>query len=30
LLGIGLSSVQTHLERGLERLRAALRVSDHG
>jgi DNA-directed RNA polymerase specialized sigma24 family protein len=30
LLGIGLSSVQTHLERGLERLRAALRVDDHG
>ncbi len=29
LLGIGLSSVQTHLERGLERLRAAMRV-EHG
>jgi DNA-directed RNA polymerase specialized sigma24 family protein len=28
LLGIGLSSVQTHLERGLERLRVALGVSD--
>lgn len=28
LLGIGPSSVQTHLERGLERLRAALGVSD--
>ena len=28
LLGIGLSSVQTHLERGLERLRAALGAHD--
>jgi DNA-directed RNA polymerase specialized sigma24 family protein len=28
LLGIGRSSVQTHLERGLERLRLALGVDD--
>jgi RNA polymerase sigma-70 factor (ECF subfamily) len=29
-LGIGLSSVQTHLERGLARLRRELRAWDHG
>jgi RNA polymerase sigma-70 factor (ECF subfamily) len=29
-LGIGLSSVQTHLERGLSRLRRELRAWDHG